>query len=785
MPNSAEGDARSVAADLHVQATYRLTEALVASENRMRRRIELLSEIVFETDAQGVLVFLNKAWTKTLGHATEASLGQPLSRFILGEDRPAYEAARRSPATHRLVRLVRADGGVSWMEMSASELVDGGAVGALHDITTIKLAEEELIKLSLVASYTDNLVVITDREGRTEWVNQSFIRRTGYTLADVAGRKPGELLQGPATDPETVKRIHRLLEEGSSFEAEILNYSRAGEPYWVLMHISPIRAGDGRIQRFVAIQTDITERKRTEDRMRQMEQEQAWQAALFRTSLDTLSECVVVSDLSGKPYYWNRSALELYGYGTTERAREMLPQFDELFELVLPGGEVVPHEEWPLARAIRGERIRDWECTLRHRREKWERLFVHSATLAHDLSGKPLLAVLSMVEVTARRNLEHQLRQSQKMEAIGQLASGIAHDLNNILSPILMGSEILQQTRDGGPGADMLAIISREAQRGGAIIKQLLAFSRGWEGERVVVDPEEVAKDILDIARETFSRAIVLDRRIPAKPWNVLADPTQLHQVLLNLCVNARDAMPDGGRLTIAISNVTLSPGDPALPPAGSSGPYVMIEVQDTGVGISPEIKDRIFDPFFTTKPVGQGTGLGLSTVMGIVRGHGGFLHVDSTPQMGASFKVYLPATDVEERPAAAVPSVAGRSARDHHILVVDDEASVRETTKAALMLRGYRVSTASNGEEGLREYRLHAGTISLLLTDLMMPVMDGMALIRAVRAENPGLPILASSGFTEVEKMGGLDAVGIQAFLPKPFSIFSLLETVGKHLPQ
>ncbi len=267
MSNSHEREKALLATDLHVEATYRLTEALVEAENRMRRRVELLSEVVFEADPSGALVFLNRAWGKTVGHPPEKCLGLPLRQYVRGEDLGVFELAMlgKLPAVmagQPRIRLIRADGGVAWVEISATPLADGGVVGALHDVTAEKRAQDELAKLSLVASYTDNFVIITDRNGLTEWVNPAFTRRTGYQLGDMLGRKPGEVLQGPDTDAATVAQVREYLREGRSFKAELLNYTRSGEPYWVTFQISPIRDAEGRVERFVSVQTDSTELRR-------------------------------------------------------------------------------------------------------------------------------------------------------------------------------------------------------------------------------------------------------------------------------------------------------------------------------------------------------------------------------------------------------------------------------------------------------------------------------------------------------------------------------------------
>jgi PAS domain S-box-containing protein len=272
MSSNSSGIDGSLATDLHVQATYRLTEALVAAENRARRRVELLSEIVFETDDAGVLVFLNDAWTRALGLPRETCTGRRLTEFVIPEDHAILDEVMRgsvavAPTTRPHVRILRPDGKVSWLEVSAAPLPEGGVVGALHDITSEKQAQDELAKLSLVASYTDNFVVITDRSGRVEWVNQAFTRRTGYTFEEMVGRKPGELLQGPDTDPITVAQIREWLHQGRSFRSEILNYTKSGEPYWATFQISPIRNAKGEVERYVSIQTDSTLLRRAQQEL--------------------------------------------------------------------------------------------------------------------------------------------------------------------------------------------------------------------------------------------------------------------------------------------------------------------------------------------------------------------------------------------------------------------------------------------------------------------------------------------------------------------------------------
>lgn len=324
------------------------------------------------------------------------------------------------------------------------------------------------------------------------------------------------------------------------------------------------------------------------------------------------------------------------------------------------------------------------------------------------------------------------------------------------------------------------------AQRGAEVVRQLLFFSRGQAGERAVVQPRHLIKDIVAIMRETFPREIEIQSRVSADLRMVMTEPAQLHQVLLNLAVNARDAMPHGGRLLVAAHNASLSIGDPGLPAGAVPGDYVVIEVIDSGQGISPEIQARIFDPFFTTKSVGAGTGLGLSTVLGIVRSHGGFVTVDSTPGLGSTFRVGLPA---QADPAAAADESreesGGLSGSGHTILVVDDEASIRDATRLLLQRQNFRVITAINGSDAMRQFVEHRSEIRLVLTDLMMPVMNGIALIRSLRTLDPDLKIIVTSGVTEPAQEHELASLRVADVLPKPVPVPVLLAILHRYLAE
>jgi signal transduction histidine kinase/ActR/RegA family two-component response regulator len=382
-----------------------------------------------------------------------------------------------------------------------------------------------------------------------------------------------------------------------------------------------------------------------------------------------------------------------------------------------------------------------------------------------------------------RRVLQQQFLRAQRMEAIGTLAGGLAHDLNNILAPMLMAAGLLQTKLTSERDRNMIAMIESGAQRGTDIIRQLLTFGRGLGGARTTVQVRHLVKDLTHIVRETFPRNIAYEHRVPATLWPLHADATQLHQVLLNLIVNARDAMPSGGRLTLHAENVTLEVDSPVLPASAPPGPYVKLTVVDTGEGIPPAIIGRIFEPFFTTKPVGKGTGLGLPSVLSIVNDHGGFLKFASQPGVGTTFDVYLPALQASEPPATSPETREMPRGSGELVLLVDDEAPMREATREMLELHGYRVVTAVNGEAAVRLFIEQRGAVQLVLTDVDMPVMGGIELIRSLRIVGNDLRFVVLAGSGTVERNEELKQLGIEHCLEKPCNAARILQTLRRAL--
>jgi len=393
-------------------------------------------------------------------------------------------------------------------------------------------------------------------------------------------------------------------------------------------------------------------------------------------------------------------------------------------------------------------------------------------------------AVGTCQDISERRTLEEQFLRAQRLESIGTLAGGIAHDLNNLLTPIIMGVDLLRQLGANDDGSVVMDTIESSARRGANLVRQVLSFARGVDGARVAVKVADVVREVEAIIANTFPKNLCFEANLPQDLWLISGDPTQINQVLLNLCVNARDAMPHGGRLAITARNALVDEQSIVVSRGVSVGSYVVVEVADTGVGMTGEVIARIFEPFFTTKELGSGTGLGLSTVLGIVRSHGGFVQVESQPGRGSLFQLHLPAHATAAAPVSpdALPADPPRG-EGELILVVDDESLIRSVTQRTLEAFGYRVILAADGARAISQFVLRRSDVALILTDMMMPVMDGSALMGAVHRLDPELPIIAVSGLESSGKVAEASSLGVTHFLPKPYSTVSLLSLIKRVL--
>lgn len=629
--------------------------------------------------------------------------------------------------------------------------------------------EAEIRLQSAALEAAANAIVITDRESRILWVNSAFATLSGYPRSECFGNALGDLVRSGKQSDAFYQQMWQTILDGRIWTGELVNRRKDGSHYPEEMTIAPLRDGKGEITHFIAVKQDITARRSGEKALRESEER-------FREMVETITQVFWIADAERtKMLYISPSYEKIWG-----RPREALyHSVDAWMEAIHPD------DRKRLTNIAERQRKGDYDETYRIVRPDGAERWIHSRAFpVRDANGQVGHIIGVAEDVTEAKRLEEQFLRAQRLEAVGTLASGIAHDLNNILSPMFLVTGLLRSSLRDPKDLEYLRMIETSAQRGAGVVRQLLTFSRGSPGERMAVQPQHLVKEMCHIMSETFPRNIEIVPEIGAGLWSVRADPTQLHQVLMNLCVNARDAMPNGGRLTIGARNETVVDAVPHDPPL-KAGQYVVLSVRDTGVGIPDDIKHRIFDPFFTTKEFGKGTGLGLSTVLGIVKGHGGAVGVESAVGKGTGFRIFLPAETAAEPATDAGSATAPARGKGQLILVVDDEQQIRETLEGLLERNGYRVITASNGQDAIAKINPRIGGLKVVITDLMMPTMDGVALLRVLGKHAPQVKVIATSRLGGSARQEELRELGVENVLPKPFEPEDLLRLLERVLAE
>jgi two-component system, cell cycle sensor histidine kinase and response regulator CckA len=611
-----------------------------------------------------------------------------------------------------------------------------------------------------VALKNSPIVVFTqDKELHYTWIYNATV---GFNDGDVLGKQDFDILSGE--DAQRLQDIkQRVLTTGVGTREEV-SISNKHEVRYYDLTVEPLRNESHEVVGITCASIDISDRKLTEDKIHQ-------QAAL----LDVATDAILVRDLENQISFWNKGAENIYGWQASEVYQKNASEI--LYK------ETPPEVETALLTVISKGK---WQGELHKVTKSGQNILVESRwTLVCDRDGKPESILTVDTDITEKKQLEYQFFRTQRLESIGTLASGIAHDLNNILTPILITAQMLPLKFPEVDERDMqmFEILEESAKRGAELVKQVLSFARGVEGKRISLQIRHLIRDIAKILKETFPKSINICVDIPSCLWMVSGDTTQLHQVLMNLCVNARDAMPEGGTLSIIGENVVIDENYVRMNLEAKVGAYTVISITDTGSGIAPEIQERIFEPFFTTKELGKGTGLGLSTVIGIIKSHGGFITVYSEIGAGTTFKIHLPATEITE--TELEPDLKPLAGNGELILVVEDETYIQEITKASLESQNYRTLIASDGIEAIALYAQQMNEISVVLMDMMLPLMDGITAIRTLKKINPNVNIIATSGLISNRKLADISSTGVKHFLPKPYTIKELLLNLQQSLTE
>lgn len=663
-------------------------------------------------------------------------------------------------------RFIYPDGTVGWSICKGKVLYDDTTgeplqmIGVNMDITERKQAEETLQeseqRLQAIIDNAPAVIYLKDIQGRHILVNSEFEKVTHLTGEQVKNKTNFEVFS-PDIAQVLTKNDQNVLTSGTPLQfEEVIEFDGRLHTYVTVKF--PLRNAFNQPYAICGISTDITERKQAQQKIQE-------QAALINIATDA----IFVRDLENRILFWSRGAENLYGWTAEESVGKLVHELFQIKSLFqLEAGLKTTIEQGY------------WQGELEHFTKTGRKIIVASRwTLVHNQFEQSQSILTVNTDITEKKQLEQQFYRAQRLESVGTLASGIAHDLNNVFAPILMIAQLLSCRCKNVDvrTQELFKTLETSSKRGANLVKQILTFACGTEGKHILLQPGHLLKELVNVIKQTFPKSIEIRTEIPTNTlWMVKADPTQLDQVFMNLAVNARDAMPNGGVLSITAVNRMIDETYAQMHLEAKAGGYIVVTVSDTGTGIPPEFLERIFDPFFTTKEVGQGTGLGLATVLGIVKNHSGFMEVSSQIGEGTKFQVFLPIG--EGTSTEATIEVALPRGNSELILIVDDEEVVQQTTQETLRDYNYKTLVANDGIEAIALYAQHHQEISAVLLDMLMPNMDGLTAIRILRTLNPQVNIIATSGLTANEQKA--ITVGANKFLSKPYTATDLLTTLS-----
>jgi PAS domain S-box-containing protein len=623
----------------------------------------------------------------------------------------------------------------------------------------------ELRYRRLFEAARDGILIVDPRTRRIVDVNPFLEEFLGYSHAEFIGKELHEI--GLLKD-EVASRLafQELLANGFIRYDDLPLRTKAGRTVAVEFVSNVYQEGNQQIIQCNV--RDISARKRVEEALRQSEER-------FKLLTCAVSDVVWDWNLENNSMWWSDELLSPIASSTKEIGHDKASWDNRIHPE--DRSRIV---EGKLA-AINAE-AESWCAEYRFRLANGKYADVwDSGYILRDWLGKGIRMVGGIRDITEQKKSEIQSIRAHRMESLGTLAGGIAHDLNNVLTPVMMSIELLKSDASSDSGRkEILDTIQVSCRRGADLVRQVLTFTRGLDGQRVPIQMQGLTDELVRMMRDTFPRNIKIEVDVSTDLWPITGDPSQIHQLMLNLAVNARDAMPSGGVLRLSATNVALDPRDLGSSRESTAGRHVLLEVTDTGTGISPDNCEHIFEPFFTTKKIGQGTGFGLAIVHAVAKSHGGFVTVESEIGRGTTFKISLPA-DPKLRTVGSLPPFKADvpRGRGELVLVVDDEDGVREITERTLKHFDYRVVTAENGAVAVDIYSKQAEEIDLVVTDMTMPVMDGPSAVKAIKRINPAAKIVAVSGISIDDET----KANVSNFLAKPYSALDLIKTIREVL--
>jgi PAS domain S-box-containing protein len=753
-------------------------ESVRENELKFRAIFDGTFQFIGLLDTKGILLEANRTALNAITATPDDVVGQAFWATPWWTHSPDLQIQLQQgverAATGELVRFEAkhflADGSFIIVDFSLSPIFDDtGKVVMLipegRDITDRKQIEtalqESRSRYRALATSAPVGIFQTDAAGSSVFLNQQCLELLGVPLTEALGQGWANYLH-PADRESVYTQWINAVQAKREFTSEHRFVTPQGRLNWVFAKAIGIYDDTGTVTGYIGTLMDITDRKAGEQKIQE-------QAALLNVTTDA----IIVRDLDSRIQFWNNGAESIYGWTATEAIGLMATQ---LFYVEIP-----PEVQIATQTVQQGG---SWQGELHKRTKAGREVIVSSRwTLIRDEVGNPRSVLIVDTDITEKKSLEQQFLRAQRLESLGSLASGIAHDLNNVLTPIVGAAQLLPLTL---PNLDarsqrLLNMLVESSKRGSGLVKQILTFARGMDGERSMLQVRHILAEIISVARQTFPKSIEINLNLDSEDlWLVSVDATQIHQVLMNLFVNARDAMSNGGSLTASAENIIINT-DLRLSLQLPAGSYILITVTDTGIGMTSEMLEQIFDPFFTTKETG--TGLGLSTVQGIVKAHGGSIAVESEIGQGTCFKIYLPAIDRRE---AEIPTVDEDlyDGKGQLVLVVDDEMAIREITKELLETYNYRVMLASDGIEAIDIYAQNHRSIAIVLVDMMMPNLDTPSIILALQQINPQVRVVVMSGsYLNLEAI--VQRQNVSAYLTKPFTTAQMLQTLSEIQPE